>query len=348
MGVFPETTVVRSLEEGVEMSYNDRIQAVQSAIDQHNEAVGGEGKPGFINSEQFFQCVKATGGTSEERLSALSHEDILACMPEFNGVKPRVLAKEIANLFRSKQVLDEKRPISGKKADKMTVKELVEAFDPEDSSNSIGKRLKEVSKGHKFIVYSEGRMVDLESTYKLLMEIKGGFPGREDFEVNGVIKKVYSIGEVPENYAEENPIYANRPLRPDGTCDQTGRSWEGIDLAVRQLVRVAIDIGELKVTHETAHNTIDIVMEDNALKTLRQRYRKAAIKFDELANVGNLPKLKITLDDGGSEGKNPFGGKKVDWTGNDTEYYTRRPPFQGKPWQNSPAVIWQVNRKWYK
>lgn len=299
------------------MSYNDRIEAALAAIKEHNEAVGGEGKAGYLSPDEFIQCVKASGGTSEERLSALSHEDLLACMPASpNGVKPRVLAKEIADIFRSKSAAsktDEKRPVSGKKADKMTPRELVEAFDPEDYSNAVGVRLATISKGEKFIVYSDGRIVDVDTTFKLLSEIKGGYPGRDDVDVNGAIKKTYRIGELPENYADENPLYRDRPLRPDGTCDQTGRSWEGVDLSVRQLIRVAMDEGELRVTHEIAHDTLDAVLEAGALKKLRSRYRKAAIKFDELAKTGDLPTLKIPLD-GGSEGTNPFsGGKQVVW-----------------------------------
>jgi hypothetical protein len=304
------------------MSYEDRIQAALSLVQQHNEAVGGEGKPGFINPDAFISCVKASGGTSEKRLADLSHEDLLACMPSHivNGVevKPRVLAKDIAKVFRSNQqkVAEDagKRPVSTKKAEKMTPRELVEAFDPEDYSNPVGERLAVISKGEKFIVYSEGRLVDVDTTFKLLTEIKAGYPGRDDVDVNGAVKKVYRIGELPENYADENPLYRDRPLRPDGTCDQTGRSWEGVDLAVRQLVRVAMDTGELRVTHETAHDILDMVMEPNPLANLRKRYRKASVRFDELAKTGDLPKLMISLGEGGSESINPFaGGKQVVW-----------------------------------
>lgn len=296
------------------MSYNDRIDAALAAIKQHNEAVGGEGKPGYLNPDDFISKIKAYGGTSEERLSAMMWEDILACMP--GDSKPTMLAKDIAKVFRKSEQANQqsdKRPVSGKKAEKMTPRELVEAFDPEDSSNPVGVRLAAISKGEKFIVYSDGRIVNVDATFKILTEIKGGYSGRDDVDVGGVIKKVYRIGELPENYADENPLYRDRPLRPDGTCDQTGRSWEGVDLAVRQLIRVAMDTGELKVTHELAHNTLDAVMEADALKKLRSRYRKAAVEFDTLAKTGDLPSLKIPLD-GGSEGKNPFdGGKQVVW-----------------------------------
>ena len=304
------------------MSHNDRIEAAQNAISQHNEAVG-EGNPGVVNAEAFIQCVKATGGTSEDRLSALSHEDLLACLPEIVAgavsVKPRILAKEIAGIFRTKRddlsQLDNtlSRPVSAKKAERMTPRELVESFDPEDSNNSVGKRLMEIGvcqgQIQKFIVYSSARIVDVENTYKILMEIKAGFPGRDDIDVNGCVKKVYRLGELPENYTDENPLYRNRPLRPDGTCDQLGRSWEGVELSIRQFIRVAMDVGELTIGREIAHNLLDAALEPDTLKILQKRYRKAAIKYDELNKTGNLPTLKIAL------GYNPTGilngGKKV-------------------------------------
>jgi hypothetical protein len=300
------------------MSYNDRIEAALVAINQHNDAFGA-GNPGFIIPEDFIQCIKISGGTSEERLADFSYEDLLNCMPSVNGVKPVVLAKQIAKIFRQKDKeveVDEKRPISNKKADKMLPMELVQAFDPEDYDNPVGKRLKSLSKGQKFIVYESGRNVDVNTTFKILSEIKQGFPGREDVDVNGQVKKVYALGELPDNYADENPIYYNRPLRPDGTCDQLSRSWEGVDLAIRQFIRVAIDEGELEINHEKAHDVLDSALQPNALQKLRQRYRKSALVFDELAKTGKLPTLKILLGNvsGGSERKNPFQeGKKVEW-----------------------------------
>ena len=311
------------------MSYESKVDAALAVVREHNEAVGGEDKPGYVNPEAFISCVKASGGTNESRLADLSHEDILACIPgdTQNGVtiKPRVLAKQLAQIFRSdKPDTEEKRPISTKKVEKMTVRELVESFDPEDYSNSIGKRLAEIAKNEPFIVYDNGRIVNVEATLKLLLEIKSGYKGREDVDVNGSIKRVYSLGELPENYADENPLYRDRPLRPDGTCDQTGRSWEGVVLAIRQMVRVAMDEGELNVSIETAHNILDMVMEADALGKLRKRYRKSAVQFDELSKTGDLPKLKIELASGGSSGKSPFAeGKQVMWALSPQNAYRR-------------------------
>jgi hypothetical protein len=330
------------------MSYNSRIEAAIAVLDEHNSALGhteaptppgrtaiiedpaGELKPkkyapGYVDPDAFIACIKASGGTSEDRLTQLSHEDILECLPGVPGpggvlVKPRILAKAIAQVFRLSKLsaadpteTTDKKPVTAKKAERMTPRELVEAFDPEDFNSAVGVRLMAISKGEPFIVFSSGRAVDADTTLKLLQEVKQGYKGRDDVDVNHEVKKVYRIGELPENFADENPLYRNRPLRPDGTCDQTGRSWEGVAMNVRQLVRVAMDTDDLMVTHEQAHNILDMVMEADALKKLRLRYRQAAIKFDELSKTGALPTLKIQLG-GGSEGGNPFPeGKQVVW-----------------------------------
>ncbi len=295
------------------MSYNDRIDAACVLVAQHNEAVGGEERPGYLHSDPFFECIKASGGTSEERLKKLSHEDILACMPTPQaGPKPKVLAMEIAEVFRNKPQQEEKRPVSSLRVERMTYRELVEAFEPEDFNNAVSKRLLDISKDNKFIVYSDGRTVDVNSTLTLLNEIRGGYAGRENYEVNGSIKKVYKIGELPDNFADENPIYHGRPLRPDGSCDQLGRSWAGVDLRVRQFIYLAINSGELTISHEVAHSIMDIALQPAAFNMLRSRYRRTAIIFDASEKVGKLPVLKIAL--GGSESNRPFeNGKKVAW-----------------------------------
>lgn len=300
------------------MSIQSKFDAALALLQEHNAAVGGQDQPGYVDPDKFLSCIKISGGTNEERLRSLSWEDILKCLPEFNGVKPTALAKDIAKVFRGDQGTpssdDQKRPVSSKKAEKMTPRELVMAFDPEDADNPVGKRLKEISKGEPFVVFDNGRIVDVDTTFKLLQEIKTGYNGRELIEVGGETKKVYRVGELPDNFADENPFYIDRPLRPDGSCDQTNRSWEGVPLEVRQFVRVAIDLGELEVKAEKVHDILDMVLSGNGFDKLRKRYPKAAVKFNELKKTGDLPKLKVALGDGGSESPNPFDqGKKVVW-----------------------------------
>jgi hypothetical protein len=315
--------------------YQDKLSAAQTLLEGHNSALGTD-SPGRIDIPKFIETIKAAGGSTEERLSGFSHEDILECLTvsivdlKKFPVQPRVLAKEIAKVFRGKddtllvenlgQGITAVTPAKAKKASEMSPRELVERFDPTEPQSKISERLRSMSRGQKFIVFLSGNTIDIDTTTKLLQEVKQGYTGREDIEVGGKIKKVYSIGQLPDNYADENPLYPNRPLRPDGTCDQTGRSWEGVPLAVRQLVYVAITDNEFSVTGhpvgiQNAHFMLDLALAVDAETNLRKRFRKSALKFDELSKTGQLPVLKIALSDEVGEGNtSPFGdGKKVVW-----------------------------------
>ena len=236
-------------------------------------------------------------------------------------VQPRVLAKEIAKIFRGKDApVDERRPVGDKKAGRMTVPELVAALDPEEPTSAVGKRLGEISKGQPFIVYDSGRVLDVANTLKILLEIKQIGTGRETLVVNGNVKKVYKLGELPDNYADENPLYEGRPLRPDGTCDQTNRSWEGVPLETRQMIRLAMKTGELKIDSiDKAHAVLDFVLQNN-IAAIKVRYQKAAIEFQNKPD--DRPKLKITLGEskGGGSGRPFDGGTKVQWDGKHWHY----------------------------
>lgn len=276
--------------KGYFMTLQEKFDAVLFLLKSHNDVIGVN-NPGFVDPDKFIANIKAIGGTNEEVLKGFSYEDIITCLPT-SSLKPVPLAKAVAKVFRDKE---EEKYVSSKKADKMTLRELVDSFDPEDCTNSVANRLGKISKSEPFVVFSSGRLVDAETTFKIIQEIKSGYSGRNDIDVNGVTKKVYKIGEYPDHFADENPLYKGRALRPDGTCDQTGRSWDGVGIEVRQFVRLALETGELAVNIETAHSILDIVVGSDALVKLRKRYRKSSTKFDELAQIGNLPKLKITL-----------------------------------------------------
>jgi hypothetical protein len=295
--------------------YLDRINSAIALIKEHNDAIApnATGQPGQVNLVKFIDCIKASGGTSEDRLKRFSYEDILACLPAVDGVKPVIIAKEIAQIFRGKEdsAAADKRPIASRKVSYMTPRELVEAFDPEDASSPVAKRLSEISRGESFIVFINGRQIDVETTLKLLLEIKTGHGGRQDIDVSGKVKRVYKIGELPDNLADENPLYHGRTLRPDGTCDQTGRSWEGVDLSVRQIIYLAVKTNELQVNIDAAHAIMDMAMAEDAFAKISRKYRKAAVRYDELSQTSSLPTLRIPMKV--AAGKLFNDGQKVSW-----------------------------------
>ena len=292
-----------------------KYDSVLAILEQHNESIGGEDRPGYVDIQAFITCLKAAGGTTEERLAELSWDDILDCLPAFNGIKPKVLAKTIAKVFRADQVdQSQSRPVTSKKAERMTLRELIANFDPYECDSPIGDRLSRISNGKNFIVFlSDDITIDVDTTFKLLQEIKQGYDGRDNVEVNGEIRSVHPVGYRPDNYADENPLYPGRPLRPDGTCDQTGRSWEGVPINVRQLIRIALNYDHLTVDIELSHRIMDIALQTDAFDALKKRYRRSATEFYRLEKIGNLPKLKIVLGEESSI-HSPFDkGRKVEF-----------------------------------
>ena len=315
------------------MLVDTKFERVRSVLSEHNSEIG-EKNPGYVNVDEFFSHIKVLGGTSSERLRRFSHEEIADCLPTVRiphmppagtkgrEVKQTILAKEIAGIFREKSdddaVTDHKRPVTSKKAERMSLEELVNAYDPTETDSPVAERLIRISKKESFIVYSQGREVDVQTTLTLLKEVKQGYEGRDKITINDILKKVYAIGYLPENYADENPLYPGRPLRPDGTCDQTNRSWEGVDLKLRQLARIAVMRGDVKISIESSHDMFDIIVGIKPLEVFTRRYADAVIAYNELSEEDKLPRLRVIL---ASESKlkggphsGPFqSGQKIDW-----------------------------------
>jgi len=329
------------------MSIQGMYDSVQTLLNEHNEAIapGKTDEPGQVDPQKVINCLKAAGGTTAERLKAFKYEDILQCLPETDGVKPIALAKDIAKVFRGNTEISEdtKRPVSSKKASRMTPKELLENFDPDEPRSPIGKRLTDISRGEPFIIYKDEttRFVDVETSVQLLNEVKRGLQGVTTFKVGEEIKKVYCVGEIPQNFTDENPIYPGRPLRLAGTCDQTNRSWEGVPTNVRQMVRLVVENEDIDLDIDKANDLIDKAVGTGAFERLRDRYRKATLRFDELSQTGDLPRLKVALGElpggGNRKGGRPFdGGRKVNMLDS--------PVFHDGVWSASKGYL-QANRR---
>lgn len=311
------------------MVYQDKIDRVREVISDHNSNVGKEDQVDF---EKFLSCLKKAGGTTESTLSECTWEDLEDC-----GL-PKLLAKRVASVFRSSDN-QEVKVVSAKKADKMSLAELVTSFDPEDVSSPVARRLKEISNDQPFIVYKNGRIVDITETLTLISDIKAGFPAITEITTSdGDVKKVYKIGQLPSNLVDENPLYPGLPLRRD-VCSQTGKSWTNISISTRQLVRVIYDVvykGRINI--DIAHNLIQQASSSNAEKELKLKYRQAAIEFDRLKEHDSLPKLKMTLGQGGGVSKKSesssaslavevskiLDGKKVAWVKTFPGHYNYR------------------------
>lgn len=284
------------------MAYKAKLEQAVQFIESHNKNVSEQSLK--VDATKVLSHLKEIGAHDLASLAECKNEDLIEA-----GV-PRLLARQITStIFR---VRDEGVPkhVSDKKAEHMNPEELLGRYVP-DTDNAVSRRLTAMGGKSRFVVFEPGSTtVDVQTSAKLLKEVKDGFGERVDGIVstaNGP-RRAYRVGEKPNNLVDENPLYPTRALRPDGTCDQTGRSWDGIPLEVRQLVALARQTGELSVTLDKAHDVLDRILSDpsQAMLAMATRYRKAALVFEEGKVLGTLPPLKVVLNANRTTGNDPF------------------------------------------
>jgi hypothetical protein len=287
------------------MSYSDKLAQAISLIEAYNAEVEKEDQ---IDTNSFTKKLKKLGGTTESLLSGCSFEDIEQC-----GI-PKILARKIATIFRTepKTQLGDGDILSEKQVTKLAPLYLIQRYSLSDPDSHVAKRLKDLSKGLRFLVVENG-IINAQESLRNLEEIRKGYAERDTVVVNGHPIKLMKIGDRKKEMADENPIYIGRPLRPDGTCDQLNRSWSGVSTVVRQIIYLAInDTRELSVSHTAAHDVMDKALLPDAEKSFRGRYAKASVRLDELTEEGKAPLLKIAVGESTSSGKNdPFHQNKT-------------------------------------
>lgn len=309
------------------MSVEELYAKATSLIDTHNSNFPSVGDnpttgpashpPGYVSTHKFIQHLKLLGGTTDNRLKGMSHEDILECMEVTGPIQPRLLAKDIAKIFRDKEEpsLNAIFTASPRLVERMTITELITQFNANSTAIRtrtcyIAKRLDEISKGQPFLVYpDDSGKPDVQVSTALLEDLCNGLSPMTEVPYKDGIQKVYKVYDQYTQYLPENPLYPRRGLRAGETCDQTLRSWSGVERRVRQLICIAVTSGELVINLDRAHNIIDVAISSDAWTSLVRRYPKAAVKFASLERAGSLPSL--LLDSTQTTGNQLAEGKKV-------------------------------------
>lgn len=289
------------------MTYEDKVAKAQSLIEKFNEGVEDSLK---INFENFLKNLKEAGGATEEILSLCSYEDI----QDFGGVVkiPRLLAKQIAKIFREKKKVEEPvtKYVSDKKAAQLSPKELLERYDPLDHKNPVGKRLHALSEGQPCLVFANSNTINVEVSLECLNEIREGLSPRTTAIVDSVPQKVYKVGSRPASLLDENPLVPGEPLRgAKQLCDKTHRSWKGIGHEIRVLLYLARErTRELIISYPAQIHDVLALVEgkdaDAQKTTVYQRFPQAAMLYKQLGEEGKLPTLKIRP--GSKQNQDPF------------------------------------------
>lgn len=280
------------------MSYEEKLARAKEMVEAHNVTAGSLANVAW---DPFHAKLVASGGTSDEGLKACSWEEL-----EEWGL-PRLLAKSVAQVFRGR---DESRPgVSIQRASAMSVAELVDRYDPREADNPVGARLRTMTKGLRCVVFNGDGSVNIAVTVELVNAIRDGFPEREVYMIEGNLHIVYHIGDRPDLMFDEDPLFTGQILQPNGDSTSIpGLNWAGVSVEAKVLVYLAIrETREIRIGDtDDAHRVHELASSEDAVKKLRARYPKAAIRYNELAGLGTLPPLKTVR--AASRKENPFGG----------------------------------------
>jgi hypothetical protein len=284
----------RKERESIMSAYAQKLESARKLFEQHNTGIEDESKQ--LNFDIFVSNLKAEGGTSEEGLSECSFEDIAEFGTTAGCKFPRLLAKQIAKIFRAKPA--KTKVITEKKALLMNTRELLQAYNPKED-DAVSLRLRLVSKSMTCIVFNEDGTVNVDASVVCIEDIKEDYEPRTVFiGADGVPQKVHRVGRRPASTLAENPLLPDRPLRgATETCDQTHRSWEKVPHKVRVLLRLALTTGELSIDQVgRIHDTLDLLIgksEEDMVSITSQRFHKAALLYNDKKLEGTLPTLKI-------------------------------------------------------
>lgn len=289
--------------------YQTKIEDARALLTNHFNQVDEKNTSELVDS--FFSKLKKAGGTTDEALTLCTFEDL-----ESFGA-PKLLAKQVASIFRKGNAEEkkEKKILKPSYVSAMSISELLEHYDPREATNAVGERISKIAGGKRCIVFNNDGTVNIKASSTLLHELRDNYSEREAYPVDGVPTKVYKVGERIGQLADENPLYPHRPLRPNGDCDQTNRSWEGISSEVRKIIYLAVTqtkeivISDLSRAHQILDLVHDLASSNVELK-IRQRYPKAHLLYEELKNTGQLPSMKISMTQKESPNNknNPFFG----------------------------------------
>jgi len=298
------------------MSYDQKIESARGIIEQFNESSSKK-----IDIDQFFEDLKALGGTTNSAIKMCSWEDLGDCGTQKDDKSvskgiPRLIARQVAFVFRT-DLSKEKQPkvITEKKALRLSNRELLEAYDPRDPESPVAKRLKQLSKGQPCIVFeNQTNKVHIKASLECLEDLLDDNEPLPHYLVEGIPHKIYKVGLRPNKTVPENPLFPGHALRgSEAVCHKTTRSWASVPQRARIVLRLALSTGELKINQVgDVHNTLDLVVgkeETQAIQTISSRFPQATLRYAELEVSGNLPTLIIVRNGKAKPKQDPFYGE---------------------------------------
>jgi len=187
--------------------------------------------------------------------------------------------------------------------------ELLEHYHPDKPNHPVTIALKKRFGDKPVIVFkSDSKVVDIDATANYMADLEQGFPEQETVEVDGTLVRVYSIGQIPNEMVDEDPLFEGKPLKRDRSIVNRV-NWAGIEYAVRAFCRIIVDRGDVDVNDRFQVKEL-IQMASKGIPELKKMYPEADLECRELQKKGELPKLVMPMEEMNGRKQNPFGINK--------------------------------------
>lgn len=294
-------------------TYDAARVKLEELLTEHNKALPKNIEK--VNAKATMARVMKEGGTSLPGLRAFERQDFI----DFGF--PRALAAQAVDALRApaKLLKPTKDGPAGAPAGSgsaivirsegdavraMGVAALVDSYDP-SNPGIVGDELNARAKSQAFLVFTDtsGSQLDRKASAERLQAIIDGVPVTDHVMVDGEPIVPFHVGERPNVFLAENPLYEGRALRqPGDVCDATNESWTGVPNDVRILLAVAVANKELRLADpEQARSVIAAARADNALQTFKGRYPRSAANLREMTPA-ERPTLQLSTRRQGPSG----------------------------------------------
>jgi hypothetical protein len=270
-------------------TYQSKLDEVRNLLEAFNKSASTD-----INFDEFLKKLKAAGGVTEAALRECRWEDIM----DF-GV-PKLLARQVAAIFRQSAEPKREKALKPHQVQELTIRELLERYDPAETDHLVNQRLLTISKGYPCIVFNDDGKANVDASVYLVQEIKDGYEPRKTYIVNGAPQELKRVNERADDYVDENPLFAGRALRggSEQICDITNRRWDSCPKKYRQVLHIAVNVTkELEIRNASqAHDVLDKIVnkhEEAISVWLGERFPNAMIKWQKMDKLNELPSLKL-------------------------------------------------------
>ena len=191
------------------------------------------------------------------------------------------------------------------KAEDVNPTELLEHYHPEQPNHIITTTLKKKFGDKNIIVFKpDSKVIDIEATSNYIADLEQGFPEQETVESDGMLVRLYAVGQVPNQMIEEDPLFEGSPLKR-GRSIVNRVNWTDIGMPVRQFCRIIAQRDDFNVDDRLHVQELLRLAQEGTI-ALRKAYPDADLEYREMAQKNELPKLMLTMESANGKKQNPF------------------------------------------